>query len=268
MRTLAAEPPYGAYRMTASPPALRLRYLGGCPDRARPDTVDVTLHDGYFELRGHGWGWRIAFSSVVRVGEPQPAPDGDGQLLPIVWEPPGGERTLMLSGRDAGRLRFLLAQAVAAERLTTTRPPAPPAPTGRDAAGGGPGSPAPAVAGAPPARRLPSAWQRELRRLRLLTLVGMTVALAALVVVFGIALVVLGRGGGGHWAGDRALLERHMADIRVAEGRNDAGGLSQALQALVDECRRLEAYNGEPDNHGDDFAAAQRICATVGVTLF
>jgi len=233
---------------------LTLRYLGGCPGRDRPETVQVAVEEDRFELRGRGWGWRIGFGSVMSVGDAQPAPDGDGAMVPVVWQPPDtGERTLMLSGRDAGRLRFLLAQAVAARQYEAERSaerPSPPAPP-------------------PPARRPLGPWARELRRMRAVTLAALTVALVALVLVFGVAVAVLGsRFGGGHWARDRALLTQRSQDITLAQERNDVGGLSQALQALVDECHRLEAYNGEATNTGKDFDEAQRLCATVGVALF
>ncbi len=239
--------------MTASPPALALHYLGGCPGRTHPDDVEVTVHDDRFELRGHGWGWRIGFGSVVRVGEPQPSPDGEGQLLPVVWAPEGGERTLMLSGRDAGRLRFLLAHGVAAERFVQEQP-----------------LPIPERGRVVPAGlRPPSAWQRELRRMRAVTVAAMVVALTALLIVFGVAVFVMGRSGGaGHWAEDRALLARHDDDLRSARERDDADALSRALQALLDECRRLESHNGATGNTGEDFTTVRRTCATVGVALF
>jgi hypothetical protein len=233
--------------------ALTLRYLGGCPGRDRPDTVLVDVGEDRFEVRGKGWGWRIAFSSVRGVGDPQPAPDGEGQLVPVVWEPPeGGERTLMLSGKDAGRLRFLLAQAVATHQYEEDRaaelPPPPP----------------------PPMPRSAGPWARELRRMRAITLAAMTVALVALVLVFGVAIVVIGsRQGGGHWERDRATLTRHQDEIQAATDRGDTAALTRALQGLENECRRLEAaYNNVGANQGADFDEAQRICATIDVALY
>lgn len=242
--------------MTAASPPLSLRYLGGCPGRDRPGPVTVVVLDDRFEVQGHGWGWRIGFGSVVRVDEPQPAPDGDGLVVPIVWTPPQGERTLMLSGRDAVRLRFLLAQAVAAGRFAAARAAVShietPPPTRR-----------------PGGRPMPGPWQRELRRMRAVTTAALVTALAALVLVFGAAIVVVGRGaGGGHWARDRAVIAARASDVRLAGDRNDAGALSTALQALVDECHRLEAYNGDAANTGDDFVEVQRTCAGAGVALF
>ena len=215
--------------------------------------MQVTVYTDRFELHARGWGWRIGFDSVVQVGETQPAPDGDGVMVPIVWRAPDGERTLLLSGRDAGRLRFLLAQSVAVARLADELPQphsdAPPPPAGGR-------------------RRYLGPWQRELRRMRAVTAAALVVALVALVTVFGIALLVVARdAGGSRWAQDRAVLEERAADVRIAEERNDAGALSQALQALVEECHRLEARNSETANTGDDFTAAQRTCSTVGVVL-
>ena len=157
----------------------------------------------------------------------------------------------MLSGRDAGRLRFLLAQGVAAERFASERPQrAPPRAT-------------------PRGRRFPSAWQRGLRPMRAVTVAAMVVALSALLIVFGIALLVMGRSGGaGHWAADRAVLVRYETSLRLAQERDDPGALSQALQAILDACHRLESYNGDTGNAGDDFALVQRTCAEVGVVLF
>lgn len=233
---------------------LMLQYLGGCPGRERPDTVQVTIADDRFEIQGHGWGWRIGYGSVLRVGEAQPAPEGQGLLVPVVWQPPGeGERTLMLSGHDAGRLRFLLAQAVATYQVEADRAAAAPA-----------RPPAPPLIGRPL-----GPWARELRRMRAVTLAAMTVALVALVIVFGVAAYVLGSGlGGGHWAADRAILTRYLEEIEAANARNDTAALSRALQALVDECQRLTGYNGEVANTGKDFAEVQRICSTTGVTLY
>lgn len=238
--------------MTTSPPALALTYLGGCPGHTRPGPVAVTVYDDRFELQAKGWGWRIGFDSVIRVGDAQPSPDGQGQMVPIAWAPPdGGEPTLLLSGKDAVRLRFLLARGVATSRLAAELPvPEPPARVFLP-------------------RRGVSAWQRELRRMRAVTVAAMTVALAALVLVFGVTLVVLGReASGGHWATDRATLTRLNGDINLAVERNDAGAQSAALQALVDECQRLTGYNGDPKNTGTSFEEAQRTCADAGVVLF
>ena len=111
-------------------------------------------------------------------------------------------------------------------------------------------------------------WQRELRRMRAVTAAALVVALTALVAVFGVALLVVGRDAGSStWVRDRALLEERAADVRLAQERNDAAALSQALDALVAECHRLEARNSEITNTGDDFIAAQQICSTVGVVL-
>lgn len=234
--------------------ALTLRYLGGCPGRDRPDTVEVAIEDDRFEVRGSGWGWRIGFGSVRGVGEPQPAPDGAGQLVPVVWQPPVGEvRTLMLSGQDAGRLRFLLAQAVATRQFEEERAAEQPAPPEQ-----------------PTVPRSPGPWARELRRMRAVTVAAMTVALAALVIAFGVAIVVLGTGqDGGHWKTDRAALARYQNEIQTATDRGDTTTLARALQALEDECRRLEAtHNNDGANRGKDFTEAQRICATIDVALF
>jgi hypothetical protein len=233
--------------------ALTLRYLGGCPGRDRPDTVVVDVGDDRLEVRGKGWGWRIAFSAVRGVGDPQPAPDGEGQLVPVVWEPPeGGERTLMLSGKDAGRLRFLLAQAVATRKFEDERAAEQPSPP------------------PPPLPRSSGAWARELRRMRAITVAAMTMALVALVIAFGVAIVVIGaRQGGGHWDTDRATLTRYQNEIQTATDRGDTAALARALQGLEDECRRLEAsYNNDGANRGSDFAEAQRICATIDVALY
>jgi hypothetical protein len=232
--------------------ALTLRYLGGCPGRDRPDTVQVEIADDRFEVRGNGWGWRIAFASVRAVGEAQPAPDGAGQLVPVVWQPPeGAERTLMLSGQDAGRLRFLLAQAVATRQFEAARATPPPAPV------------------PPPVARALGPWARELRRMRAVTVAAMTVALVALVIAFGVAVVVLGSGQGGHWAADRATLTRYQNEIQSATERGDTTALARALEALEAECRRLEAtYNNDGANRGKDFAEAQRICATIDIALY
>jgi hypothetical protein len=238
--------------MTTSPPALALTYLGGCPGHTRPEPVSVTVYDDRFEVQAKGWGWRIGFDSVLRVGDAQPSPDGQGQMVPIAWAPPsGGEPTLLLSGTDAVRLRFLLAQSVATSRLAAEMPvPEPPARDVLPRRGGG-------------------AWHRELRRMRAVTVAAMTVALAALVLVFGVTLVVLEReAAGGHWATDRATLGRLNDDIRGAVERNDAGAQSAALQALVDECQRLTQYNDDPKNTGSNFEQAQRTCADAGVVLF
>lgn len=234
--------------------ALILRYLGGCPGRDRPDTVVVDVGEDRFEMRGKGWGWRIAFSAVRDVGDPQPAPDGEGQMLPVVWEPPdGAERTLMLSGQDAGRLRFLLAQAVATRRFEEARASELPPPS------------------QPPQSR-PSAgpWARELRRMRAITVAAMTMALVTLVIVFGVAIVVVGaRQNSGHWPADRATLARLQNEIQTATDRGDTATLARALQGLEDECRRLEAaYNNDGGNRGTDFTEAKRICATIDVALY
>jgi hypothetical protein len=158
----------------------------------------------------------------------------------------------MLSGKDAGRLRFLLAQAVAThqyeEERAAERPPPPP----------------------PPAVRSAGPWARELRRMRAITVAAMGMALVALVIVFGVAIVVIGaRQGGGHWDTDRATLVRLQNGIQTATDRGDTAALARALQGLEDECRRLEAnYNNDGANRGSDFAEAQRICATIDVALY
>jgi hypothetical protein len=237
--------------MVASSPVIILQYLGGCPGHARPEPVRVTVFDDRFEVRAQKWGWRIGFDAVSVVGDLQPAPDGDGSLLPVVWTPPGDTpHTLMLSGGDAGRLRFLLAQAVTAARLRADQPPPLPAPPR-------------------PGPRPPSRWQRELHRMRVLTMAAMTVALLALALVVGVAVVVLGReAGSGHWRADLARLRQIQAELELASDRNNAADMSQALQVLTEECHRLEAYNGDAANTGSSFTEAQQICAAVGVVLF
>lgn len=243
--------------MTSPPPILALRYLGGCPGHSRPEPVQVTVWDDRLELRARGWGWRIGFASVTRVGEPRQA-DGDGPVLPVEWASAGGVSTLLLAGRDAARMRFLLAQAVAAEHLARQLPPAPlPVRAGATRA-----------AGRLPGGRGAGPWARELRRMRTVTGAALVVALTALVLIVGVTLVVLGRErGGSHWTGDRALLTRQADDLQVAQQRNDAGALARALTALQEQCARLETYNGEAGNTGDDFNQAQSICATVGILL-
>jgi hypothetical protein len=104
--------------------------------------------------------------------------------------------------------------------------------------------------------------------MRAVTLAAMGVALTALVLVFGVAVVIIGRDGGGQWARDRADLTNRVAAVQLAQDRNDAGALSLALQALLDACQELEVRNGDASNSGRDFAEAQRICATAGVVLF
>jgi hypothetical protein len=233
----------------ATSPPLSLTYLGGCPGHSRTEVVDVTVFDGYFELRARGWGWRIGFDHVVRVGEAQPSPTGDGQMVPIVWTPPGGgEPTLMLGGKDAVRLRFLLARAVAEAQFARANvPPAPP----------------PRLVG-----RAPSAWQRELRRMRAVALAALSVALVALVLVFGVAFVVIGRGNTTtHWQADRRLIEQRAADLQAAQDRGDGAATATALQALVSACQALQQYNNDVRNQGDDFAATRRVCEDVGVVL-
>lgn len=237
--------------MVASSPVIVLRYLGGCPGHARPEPVRVTVFDDRFEVRAQKWGWRIGFDAVAAVGELQPAPDGDGSLLSVVWTPPGDvPHTLVLSGADAGRLRFLLAQAVTAARLAADQPP-----------------PAPPVPRVGP--RLPSRWQRELQRMRALTTAALAAALTALVLLMGVTVVLLGReAGGGHWRADLARLRQIQAELQLASERNNAADMSGALQALTDECHRLESYNGDAANTGDSFTEAQQICATVDVVLY
>lgn len=235
--------------MTASPD-ISVDYLGGCPGRRRPEPAHVTVFSDHFVLQARGWGWRIGFTSVVRVGDPRPEPSGNRLVLPVIWRPPGGEQTLLLAGADVRRLRFLLAQAVAVEQARHERAMPVPAP--------------------PPALpRVESRWRRELRHMRAVTAAAMTAALVALAVVLGITLTVIGRGAtGGHWARERAQLGERSADVRIAQDRNDPGAISLALQALVDECHRLEAYDGDSHNSGADFASVQQTCASVGVALF
>ncbi|MER3420348.1 MAG: hypothetical protein C4290_07415 [Chloroflexota bacterium] len=236
--------------MVASSPVIVLRYLGGCPGRGRPEPVRVTVFEDRFEVRAQKWGWRIGFEAVAAVGELQPAPDGNGYLLPVVWTPPGDvPHTLMLSGGDASRLRFLLAQAVTVARLAADQPPPPPPPRM------GP--------------RPPSRWQLELQRMRALTTAALTAALTALVLLIGVTVVLLGReAGGGHWRTDLSRLRQIQSELQLASERNSAADMSSALQALTDECHRLESYNGDAGNTGSSFTEVQQICVTVGVVLF
>lgn len=234
---------------------LTLRYLGGCPGRSRPEQVSVTIAPAHFELRARRWGWSIAFVSVVRVEELQPAPDGEGHTAAVVWTPPGeAARTLLLSGTEAGRLRFLLAQGVAASRLAAEQPAPVTLPPG------------------PRPRRPPRSagpWARELRRMRAIGLAAMAAALAALVLVLGVTLVVLGNGeGGGRWGRDRDALRRISTEVQLAAERNDTVALSLALQALVDRCHEFEPRNGEAANTGAAFREVQQSCAGAGVLLY
>lgn len=236
-------------------PSLLLTYLGGCPGHTRAEPVTVMVFEDRFEIQAKSWGWRIGLGSVRRVGETQPAPGGETQMAPVVWSPgTGQEMTLLLAGDDARRLRFLLAQAVARDQLAADLP----AP-----------SPAPPAASAAPARgRYVGPWARELRRMRAVTLAAGTVALAALVLVFGVAIVLVGRGAtASHWVADRDAVTQKSRDVQFAADVNPSG-LTAALDALVQECQRLEGYNGDTKNEGDDFTEVQRICSGVGVVLY
>lgn len=233
---------------------LPLRYLGGCPGHARPEPATVTVADGHFDLQARRWGWRIAYGAVSRVEELQPAPDGDGHILGVVWTPPGeAARTLLLSGTEVARLRFLLAQGAAAARLAAEQPLSPTLP------------PSPRPRRAP---RSAGPWARELRRMRAAGLAAMAAALTALVLVIGVTLFVLGDDGGGRWRRDRDTLRRLSDGARQASDRNDPAALSLALQALVDTCRELEPRNGEAANTGAAFNEVQQICAGAGVMLY
>lgn len=238
--------------MEATAAPLTLRYLGGCPGRSKPEPVTVGVFDDRFELQAGGWGWRIGFDAVQDLGALAPAPDGEGSLVSVRWDAPRGGQTLLLSGRDAVRLRYLLAQGVAAHRAAEEERSRRMTPGGL----------------IPVQGRVVTPWQRELRRMRAFAVGALAVALAALVVVFGVAVYVVGRAAtAGHWADDRATLTRLQTDIRLAQERNDPAALSLALQELQDECRRLETYNGDAGNRGGDFTEAQRVCAGAGVTL-
>lgn len=242
--------------MPDEPAPLSMHYLGGVPGHNRREIVQVAVGDERVEVRGRGWGWGIGFDTIVGVGDVQPAPDGAGGMVPIAWTPPGeGPRTLMLSGTDARKLRFALAQRVASARLAADLPRDEPV-RGRDTS-----------RRAPPGVAL-TAWGRELRRMRSLTVAALAAALVALVLVVGVAFVLVGgETPQAHWTDDRAVFVGLESDARTARQRGDDAALGVALQSLADECRRVETYNGDAGNTGSAFTQVQGSCATVGVTL-
>ena len=242
--------------VTSQSQTLSLIYLGGIPKHDKPEPAEIALFETHAEIRTRHWGWSIGLDAIELVGEPLPAPDGEGLAIGIVWSPPGEEqRTLTFSGRDAGRLRFLLAQSVARAQFAAAM------------AAAALEEPLD-VARAPGQPRALTPWQRELRRMRALTTAGMTVALAALLVVFGVAIFVVGGSDRSRWAADRVTIDQRQAELRTAETQGEETAISAALQALQDACSRLTTYNGEAGNQGDSFTAVQQVCATVGVSLY
>lgn len=226
-------------------------YLGGCPGHTKTEPVQVQVFDDRLELRANSWGWRIGFDAVIRVGEPQPSPDGNGQMVPVLWSPaPGREPTLLLSGPDATRLRFLLAKGVADAQFIAAQPE-------RD-------RPNP-----PFVRRGPSQWQLELRRMRRLTAAALGVAFVGLVAIAVAGLVLLGGGDDSHWRSDRTAIESRFSELQRAQERGDGVATAAAQTALESDCQTLAArHNPEGAHSGADFLEVQRLCAAAGITLF